>query len=155
MKKKLISFVIMMCFLFGACTSKNTAIIEKDAIVKEYLTNVFTTDYESRYTNLLNKGMSEENLNKTYKSFETIVTEKCIEDMKNARIPLSYDQLFCEQGRNVVPNIKTIKEASVKEDYIIYDFELDLIEDNAPVQEISGQVTIDLSENKISHLFIR
>lgn len=155
MRKRIIVAVVLMCLLFASCTNNNTKVREREDIVKEYLTKVYTVNYEGRYEKLVNGKFNEKTFRKYYKCFDSITTEKFSEWMINSRTPLSLEQLYYEQGIEAVPNILSIEEASVKEDYVIYDFELELKDKEAIVVNVSGQVTIDLQENKVSHLYIR
>ena len=91
MKKKYVPIfmiVIMSVLLLAGCqkdeaNKENANTSQK--IEKEFLQQIFTSDYEERYTNFL----KDEDMEAYYKSLSEYTTQECFEYLQQNRIPLN------------------------------------------------------------------
>ena len=82
--------IIMSVLLLAGCqkggVKENTNTSQK--IEKEFLQEIFTSDYEERYTNFL----KDEDMEAYYKSLSECTTQECLEYLQQNRIPIKYDK---------------------------------------------------------------
>ena len=99
-KRKYLLFSIAFLGMI-VCTISCGKSIEKEnssqEIAKQFLEQIFTSNYEERYTNFL----EDEDLETYYKTFSNCTSQECIEELQQNRIPMKYDkkanekQVYC------------------------------------------------------------
>lgn len=146
-KKLIFSIITVFCaslFLMGCGKDKS---MKDEEIANIFLEQVFSTDYENRYTEFL----KDQDVDKYYETFSEYVSESCIENLKNNRTPVKYEkEAASEEILYVVSDIKL----KFNEDGSA-DFELLLADKNNTEKDIkkaTGQISI--IDKKVDRFFL-
>ena len=137
--KCLIFLIILSCigvFVVG-CGEKNERKDTPQEVGERFLEQVFTSDYEERYTEFLKDGDVE----KYYKTFYEYASQECIEGLKQNRIPVKYDKEAREEKL-----FYTVSDIDLKFDENgTGTFEVLLVDKknkSEVVQKATGQITV-------------
>lgn len=152
MKKKYVPIfmiVIMSVLLLAGCQkdgvkeNANTSL----KIEKEFLQQIFTSDYEERYTNFL----KDDDMEAYYKSLTECTTQECLEYLQQNRIPLKYDKEA--EDKKVNYNVSDIEVAYDEEGTGTFEvvFEDENNKDET-AQKATGQITVE--NEKVESFFL-
>ena len=147
--KCLIFLVMLSCIgAFAAgCGEKKETKDTPQEVGKRFLEQVFTSDYEERYTEFLEDG----DIEKYYKTFYEYASQECIEGLKQNRIPAKYDKEAKEEKE-----FYTVSEIDLKFDETgTGTFEVLLVDKknkDEVVQKATGQITVD--DKKVNSFFL-
>lgn len=164
MKRKfcgLLVLPVIICMLLTGCTKENNteqSVDVKEAFIKTY----FTSDYEKRYTSLLQEKQSgdadtEALMERYYAHFSPLVTQGCLEAMMANREPYKYD----ERAENNQETI-TVKEIAFEEYDAaegVYSFSV-LLEGQSGTDtktyEVKGQLSVERKKDqeRVSHIYL-
>ena len=153
MKKKYvpISMIIIMSLLLLAGCQKDGANKENantsQEIEKEFLQQIFISDYEERYTNFL----KDEDMEAYYKLLSECTTQECLEYLQKNRIPLKYDKEA--EDKQVSYTVSDIEVAYDEEGTGTFEvvFEDENSKDET-AQKATGQITIE--NEKVNSFFL-
>ena len=153
MKKKYVPIfmiVIMSVLLLAGCqkdeaNKENANTSQK--IEKEFLQQIFTSDYEERYTNFL----KDDDMEAYYKSLTECTTQECLEYLQQNRIPLKYDKEA--EDKKVNYNVSDIEVAYDEEGTGTFEvvFEDENNKDET-AQKATGQITVE--NEKVESFFL-
>lgn len=124
-----------------------------EGIVMDYLTAVYTTDYEGRFTALQearddSTADMEAAVTAYMSGFESMVTPELLDKMTSQRMPYKYDGLNAEEHPWTVGGIALAGDP----DTGVYEFRVEIL--SVPAQEpITGQVTVDPESHLISNFW--
>lgn len=171
MRKKLFMFfyflcLIVLCFAAVSCGKMNENTVSEETkllTVESFLREFFTFNKEERYAVFSEKingtdsaeqekfdiNEMQENAYKEYfKSFVSLGTYKCIEDMKKSRLPIKYDSIASE--KELIAEIADMKyEVSGENGYI---FEISFKSDEANEffkAPIKGKITVRIIDKEV------
>lgn len=152
MKKKYVlifMIVIMSVLLLAGCQNdgfkENANTLLK--IEKEFLQQIFTSDYEERYTNFL----KNDDMEAYYKSLSECTTQECLEHLQYNRIPLKYDKEA--EDKKVNYTVSDIEVAYDEEETGTFEvvFEDENNKDGT-AQKATGQITVE--NEKVDSFFL-
>lgn len=136
-KKFMLSILAIFCaalLLIGCAKAKS---MKDEEIANRFLEQVFSTDYENRYTEFL----KDQDVDKYYETFSECVSESCIENLKRNRTPVKYDKAAKAEGI-----LYCVSDIKLKfDDDGTADFELLLADESNKEKDIrkaTGQISI-------------
>lgn len=164
MNIKSLAFVLIFCILLNGCgrnndlseTSTSTEVNSTESRLEIFLTNLFTSNYDNRYSTL-KESSDPDAASSYYDSLTEYTTDSCRESLASNRIPYKYDKMAFDGKYDVkVKKISLTYNDSQK----LYDFEvfLDITgEGDAPFSSISGQLGLEDGEQDalINYVYIR
>ena len=116
-------------------------------ISEQFLEQIFTSNYENRYTEFL----EDEDIETYYQAFSNCVSQECIEKLQQNRIPIKYDKEAYEKNISYV-----VSDIALTFDEIgTGNFEVILIVDNNESSELkkaTGQLKVE--NGKITNFFL-
>lgn len=147
--KCLIFLTILSCIgVYAAgCGEKKETKDTPQEVGERFLEQVFTSDYEERYTEFLEDG----DIEKYYKTFYEYASQECIDGLKQNRIPVKYDKEAREEKL-----FYTVSDIDLKFDETgTGTFEVLLVDKknkSEVVQKATGQITVD--DKKVNTFFL-
>lgn len=125
--------------------------------IYDFLTAVYTTDYQGRFTALqelrdnpdatpIDDSAMEKAMTEYMSAFQDITTPECLEKMITNRIPYKYDGIHSEENPWTVNGISTAGSLETG----VYDFSVSILPEREP---ITGQVTIDLETGLVANFW--
>jgi len=109
---------------------------------ESFLKEVFTTDFEERYTEFQKDNDTE----KYYNTFSDYASKACIEAMSGDRMPLKYDKkAYEESAQTTVSEVKCeVNEDGEGEFEVFLSYE----NDEAKKEKATGQITVIQEDGK-------
>lgn len=99
-KVKMLMCAVLMSASLAGCTGTSDSASEENA--KQFVTWVYTTDENERYTEFLNNAVSgdEDSMNECLDAFyadvKNLVDEEYLDTLTENRIPMKYDELYLD-----------------------------------------------------------
>lgn len=144
MKGKQVFFVAagVAVLLCAGCKGEEGKSPSAENVPESFLKEVFTTDFEERYTEFQKDNDTE----KYYDTFSDYASEACIEAMSGDRMPLKYDKKADdESAQTTVSEVKCeVDEDGEGEFEVLLSYE----NDEAKKEKATGQITIIQEDGK-------
>lgn len=134
---------IMMCLCIVGCKDPSASQIHANA--ETFLTFIYTTDKDQRYTEYSSGDMSDETaVDKYYSEISDIVDDALLEQLSANRIPAKYDDFYIDDP-------VVVDSVSIEENGERYDFTVSA-HNNAGDITFEGQISLDEDE-KINYFY--
>lgn len=141
-KRVLFAAAVIAILLCSGCAQDEGKSSSATTVPESFLKEVFTTDFEKRYTEFQKDNDTE----KYYDTFSDCASEACIEAMSGDRMPLKYDKKAEENSAKAkVLEVKCeVDEDGEGEFEVLLGYEKD--EDKK--EKATGQITVTQEDGK-------